>query len=218
MPKLKPDTQRARREHILDAAMRCFARGGFHATTMQDICREAAVSPGALYVYFNSKESLIEGLCERDRSEFAERFADLATAPDFLAALSAIGEHYFIEDSPDKPRFVMEMGLEATRNPRIADIFMSVDRHCLQSFETLFERLKSEGRIAPNLPVPVLARVFSLLGDGMFFRRAIEPGFDMREVLPAIIDVVARMVNPVEPQLPNSSVQRRSGRASEITS
>ena len=45
MPKLKPDTQRARREHILDAALTCFARGGFHATTMQAICHEADVSP-----------------------------------------------------------------------------------------------------------------------------------------------------------------------------
>ena len=62
MPKLKPDTQRARREHILDAALTCFARGGFHATTMQAICREAGVSPGALYVYFDSKEALIAGL------------------------------------------------------------------------------------------------------------------------------------------------------------
>ena len=62
MPKLKPDTQRARREHILDAAEQCFARAGFHRTTMQDICRDAAVSPGALYVYFASKEDLIAGI------------------------------------------------------------------------------------------------------------------------------------------------------------
>ena len=43
MPKLKPSTQAARREHILDAAERCFARSGFHRTTMQDICREANI-------------------------------------------------------------------------------------------------------------------------------------------------------------------------------
>ena len=40
---------------------------------MHDICREAGVSPGALYVYFDSKEALIAGICERDRAEFAER-------------------------------------------------------------------------------------------------------------------------------------------------
>ena len=56
MPKLKPDTQRARREHILDAAEVCFARAGFHRTTMQDICKEALISPGALYVYFTSRK------------------------------------------------------------------------------------------------------------------------------------------------------------------
>ena len=56
----------------------CFARSGFHRTTMQDICKEALISPGALYVYFSSKEDLIAGITERDRAEFAERFAELA--------------------------------------------------------------------------------------------------------------------------------------------
>src|SRR5687768_8758848 len=54
MPKLKPDVQRARSEHILDAAERCFVRAGFHRTSIHDICKEAAISPGALYVYFDS--------------------------------------------------------------------------------------------------------------------------------------------------------------------
>src|SRR5262245_52764238 len=93
MPKLKPDTQRARREHILEAAELCFARAGFHRTTMQDICKEAAVSPGALYVYFDSKEALIAGICERERAEFAERFDALAEAPDILRSLRDLGEH-----------------------------------------------------------------------------------------------------------------------------
>src|SRR5689334_15849438 len=100
MPRLKPDTQRARREHILDAAEVCFASAGFHRTTMHDICREASVSPGALYGYFDSKEALIAGISERDRADFAKRFETLASAPDLLAALMEIGEHYFIEEPP----------------------------------------------------------------------------------------------------------------------
>lgn len=198
MPRLKPDTQRARREHILDAALKCFVRGGFHATTMQSICREAHISPGALYVYFDSKEALIAGLCERDRAEFAERFAKLAEAPDFLDALSAIGEHYFVAESADKQRFAVEMGLEATRNPRIAEIFMSVDKYCSDSFEALFQRLKDEGRIAPSIDIPTLARVFSVLGDGMFWRRAIEPHADMRSVLPVVIEMIGTLLNPAD--------------------
>ncbi|MEQ1651230.1 MAG: TetR/AcrR family transcriptional regulator [Hyphomicrobium sp.] len=197
MPKLKPDTQRARRENILDAALHCFARGGFHATTMQHICKEAGVSPGAVYVYFASKEDLIAGLCERDRNEFAERFAQLAAAPDFIEALQRIGEHYFVDDSPDRQRFVVEMGVESTRNPRIAEIFMSVDKFCCDSFEAMFHRLKDEGRIAPRVDIPTLAKVFNVMGDGLFWRRAIEPGFNARAVLPVITELIATMLNPI---------------------
>ncbi len=112
MPKLKPDTQRARREHILEAAELCFARAGFHRTTMQDICKEAAVSPGALYVYFDSKEALIAGICERERAEFAENFASLAAAPDFLGTLGAMGEEYFVNQPAHKRLMCVEIGLE----------------------------------------------------------------------------------------------------------
>ena len=198
MPKLKPDTQRARREHILDAALQCFARGGFHATTMHAICREAGVSPGALYVYFDSKEALIAGLCERDRAEFAERFANLAAAPDFLEALAQIGEHYFVDESAEKQRFVVEMGIEATRNPRIAEIFMSVDKFCNDSFEALFRRLKDDGRIAPRVDIPTLVKVFNVFGDGMFWRRAIQPDADISSVLPIIIELVGTLINPTD--------------------
>ncbi len=45
MPKLKPEVQHQRRERILDAAERCFARTGFHRTTMHDICRRRASAP-----------------------------------------------------------------------------------------------------------------------------------------------------------------------------
>jgi AcrR family transcriptional regulator len=211
MPKLKPDTQRARREHILDAALTCFARGGFHATTMQSICREAHISPGALYVYFDSKEALIAGLCERDRAEFAERLAKLADAPNFLEALAAIGEHYFVQESAEKQRFVAEMGIEATRNPRIAEIFMSVDTYCSESFEALFQRLKDEGRITPTVDIATLARVFSIIGDGLFWRRAIHPGTDMRSILPVVIDMFGALLHPT-----GSTAQRNEASLVEV--
>ena len=197
MPKLKPDIQRARREHIVDAAERCFARAGFHRTTMQDICKEAEVSPGALYVYFANKEDLIAGICERDRAEFAERFAQLAGSPNFLESLEQLGNQYFEEEPAYKRLMCIEIGLESTRNARVGEIYRSVDVFILQSFQTLFQRLKDEGRIAPTLTIPELVQVFMTIGDGLFWRRAIDPGFDPRAVLPATLQVFASLLRPV---------------------
>jgi hypothetical protein len=90
------------------------------------------------------------------------------------------------------------MGIESTRNPRIAEIFMGVDKYCSDSFEALFQRLKDEGRIAPRVDIPTLAKVFSVLGDGMFWRRAIEPNADMRSVLPVVIEMVGTLLNPTD--------------------
>ena len=53
------DVQAARREQILDAAEACFVRNGFHRTTMSDLAREAAMSPGNFYRYFASKEYIV---------------------------------------------------------------------------------------------------------------------------------------------------------------
>ncbi|MEQ1714454.1 MAG: TetR/AcrR family transcriptional regulator [Hyphomicrobium sp.] len=198
MPRLKPETEHLRRQHILDAAEHCFARGGFHATTMQDICKEASVSPGAIYIYFDSKEALIAGLCERDRAELAERIEKMAEAPDFLAALAAIGETYFVDDPVSRQRVVVEMGIEATRNPRVAEIFHGTDTYCCNAFETLFQRLKDDGRIAPTLDVATLTKVFMVIGDGLFWRRAVMPNFDVREVLPVLTAMIGTLVQPVD--------------------
>lgn len=194
MPKLKPDTQRARREHILDAAEHCFARSGFHRCTMQDICKEASVSPGALYVYFSSKEALIAGIAERNRADFAARFADLADSGDVVQALHSLAQHYFVDEPAHKQLMFVEIGVEATRNPQVGEIYRSVDEFCSASFEALFERLKAEGRINPELDVLSLTRVFEIIGDGLFWRRATDPNFDAARTIPAVMRTIEALL------------------------
>jgi AcrR family transcriptional regulator len=212
MPKLKPDIQRARREHILEAAERCFANAGFHRTTMHDICREAGISPGALYVYFDSKEALIAGIAERDRAEFAERLAGLSDAPDFLEALKALGEHYFVNEPACKRRMCIEIGLESTRNPRVGAIFQEVDRFVATGFEQLFARLEAEGRIAPELDIPTVAKLFLLIGDGLFWRRATDPTFDGQALVPPTLKLLGKLLNPAQaPEAPQARDAKESG-------
>lgn len=57
----------AKRDQILDGAMRVFMERGFDAASMNDICRAAGVSKGTVYVYFAGKEDLFEALIEQER-------------------------------------------------------------------------------------------------------------------------------------------------------
>jgi TetR/AcrR family transcriptional regulator, repressor for uid operon len=190
MPKLKPETQAARREHILDAAQQCFVRSGFHRTTIQDICTEARVSLGALYVYFDSKEALIQGICERDRAEFSQDFSALSAAPDFFAAVHAMGQKLLIDEPRSRRLMCFEIGVEATRNPRVAEVFERVDAYILTSFADLFARMQQEGRIAPGVDTAALASAFIVIGDGLFWRRALHTAFDIRAVMPVLLHML----------------------------
>lgn len=55
----------ARREQILEAARRVFARKGFVGTTIGDIVGEAGIAPGTFYLYFPSKNDVFLTLSER---------------------------------------------------------------------------------------------------------------------------------------------------------
>ncbi len=53
-----------RKEKIVQAAMRVFARKGFDRATNEDIAREAGITPGLIYHYFKSKRDLLKAAIE----------------------------------------------------------------------------------------------------------------------------------------------------------
>ena len=53
-----------KRERILDAAVRVFARKGFHATRVSEVAKAAGVADGTIYLYFKSKDHLLVSLFE----------------------------------------------------------------------------------------------------------------------------------------------------------
>ena len=59
-----PKVVEDRREHIIDAAMHVFAQKGYSNATNKDIAREAGITPGLIYYYFESKEALLYAILE----------------------------------------------------------------------------------------------------------------------------------------------------------
>ncbi|MER3452824.1 MAG: TetR/AcrR family transcriptional regulator [Acidimicrobiia bacterium] len=61
-----------RREAILAAAKRVFARKGYHATKISDIARAARISYGSIYWYFDSKDALFDAVIEAEERRLRE--------------------------------------------------------------------------------------------------------------------------------------------------
>jgi AcrR family transcriptional regulator len=71
------EPESAKRKQILEGARRVFFAAGFDAASMGEIAREAKVSKGTLYVYFDSKEALFAALIEQTKRDAAERMIEL---------------------------------------------------------------------------------------------------------------------------------------------
>lgn len=94
MPKISQAQRDARQRQILDAALACFSENGFHQTGMADIVKRSGLSHGAVYLYFQSKDDIIEALAvDRHRQE-AILSAVTNNVEDPIASLRALVRAY----------------------------------------------------------------------------------------------------------------------------
>jgi AcrR family transcriptional regulator len=90
MPRVAESYLQARRRQIMDAAVTCFARSGFHAATMQDIVAETGLSAGAIYRYFKSKEDIVAAIAAEHHAPEAAALAEASAGDDVAAALRSL--------------------------------------------------------------------------------------------------------------------------------
>lgn len=209
MRRANAQLQSDRRAEILDAAERCFARSGFHQTSMQEICAEAGMSPGNLYRYFPSKEALIAGITERNRVQAAADFAAVDNAPDFFAGFSALGRQYLVERSDEQVALCIEIMAEARRNADIRRIHEGIYSEVRAGLVSILQRAADRGQLRPDLDLEKIVTVLLALGDGIEFRRAIDPSFSADAVIDIILDLVRYALTDCAPARSSQQEQSR---------
>ncbi len=150
-----------KRRVILDAAVRVFARQGFHTCRVADIADEAGVAYGLVYHYFSSKEEILNTLFE-ERWELmlhaiAEADAEHSTP---RAKLQAIAD--FIVDSyrydPDLMKVII---VEVTR---AANTFgrtqLSRIREAYDQIAGIVARAQADGAFRKEIDPPFAALAF----------------------------------------------------------
>lgn len=186
--------QHDRREEILEAARRCFARMGFHQASMQQICLEAGMSPGNLYRYFPSKEAIIAAIAERDRAEVGAELSGAQATPNFFATLETLAQHHFVERSTDDVGLCAEMIAESRRNPTIARIMSDFDQDVRKHLIALLQAARDRGEISQRAKLDDVVETMMLLADGVWWRRAVHADYDPTTSIPIFMSIMRFML------------------------
>lgn len=205
MPKLSEEQQAMRRSRILDAAELCFAENGFHRTSMQDICRRAGISAGALYLYFDSKEALIEGISARNRDDVLSAFARVADVEDMNAGLEMLLRECFLDQPAHKSRLWLEIGAESTRNPRVRETTVHCDCMVRAAMTSMLRRAQERGQIDPLLPIDAVVESMAAMADGLFWRGATLAEFDAETTGRTMLTMIAAVLRS------SAGLPRKSG-------
>lgn len=183
MPKVSDTYLEARRQQVLDAAYTCFARNGFHATTMQDIAREAGVSYGVVYHYFDSKEDVIESTWQASREAREVRYkeaSERATIPEALAEFLNLSVARLEQpESFPEMRLRIQLFGAALLNPRIGEYFRQVWNDVIEILEDMIRQGQERGEISTDTDAGALARTYIAVHDGLLLQKAIDPDVDI---------------------------------------
>src|ERR1700746_3185878 len=127
MPQPPTDSVSDRPCQILDAALVCFAKRGFHQTSMHDISAEAGISVGLIYRYFQNKEAVISAMADRHKREIQEILERARQASGFLESLEVLFTAHCGKAEPQVvSAFVVDLFAEAGRNPHVAELVRDV--------------------------------------------------------------------------------------------
>ena len=167
----RPETTIDRRQQILAAAMICFAKRGFHQTSMHDISDDAGISVGLIYRYFKNKEEVIAALADEHKKDIAELLERAGKAPTLLEAMEILFTSHCNEHSPQIiSAFVVDLFAEASRNPRVAKIVRSVVKTKTDGVVDLIARSPEGRRLAPWLDPREIAEMIFAVNDGTMMR------------------------------------------------
>jgi AcrR family transcriptional regulator len=190
MPRVSEAHLAARRRQIVDAATRCFVRNGFHASSMQDVIKEAELSVGAFYRYFRSKNELIRAIAE-DAIGNVTRALDAALASDpppsptmLLDAAMRILDGEL--EGQGRARIAIQVWGEAVRDPELGALAADMYTKIRARFVTLVGLLRDRGEVAPGTdPVAVGAALFGLV-QGYVLQRALIGNIDRERYLAGV--------------------------------
>src|SRR6516164_4528450 len=176
MSQPQTDSVPDRRSQILDAALICFAKRGFHQTSMHDISAEAGISVGLIYRYFENKEAVISAMADHHKKEISEVLQRAKRAPTLLESLEILFTAHCCEEATRVvSAFVVDLYAEASRNPRVAELVRDVLQTAMAGVTELISKAPEAQTAAHGLTPMEMAELVFAVARGMLMFDVLRP-------------------------------------------
>ena len=191
MPRVPDDQLSARREEILGAARRAFARHGYEGATVKVLEAETGLSRGAIFHHFRDKEALFLALAEQDAARTAE-------------VVERAGLVQVMRELRDRDDGELGVQLEVRRrlrtDPGFAASWAERQEAITRATAARLERQRAAGVVRDDVPVALLVDFLRLVLDGLVSSRAAGmPVAHLDGVLDLVEDAVRRPENGSAP-------------------
>ena len=196
MRTVDPERAAKRRRQILDAAIVCFRKKGFHAASMASICLEAKMSPGHLYHYFRGKEDLVEAIVEEDSVDSEAMMRELLLTSNILEALLQGVDNIWTKEQRISRTLRTEILAEACRNQRISEIFRKYDSRIRRTLTEILMSAQEKNQIDRSVDPEGFATIMSGMISGLTSAYQAGCNIDIDRTTQAIRTMLAQTLTP----------------------
>ena len=157
-----PDQTKAqedKRRLLLDAAVRVFARKGYHAARVGDIAEEAGVAYGLLYHYFSSKEEVLRDVFRETWRALIATIENVERAGDSAREQLRKVAEILLRSWQREPDLVRVLVLEVTRSQLLAGEMDEIVAS-FSAIQSIVERGQADGSIRSDLDARLASYVF----------------------------------------------------------
>ena len=193
-----------RRDEIIAAAKKVFARNGFHDTTIADIAKEAELAYGSVYWYFDSKDDLFRQLIAVEeyglRTHVAVALAKSGTqfgfaeAP-FRASLRATFEFFDANPATAKLLFRDAYALDSRFDKQLGGVY----ERFIDDIASLIAAAQNRGDVLAAPPRLVAYMLTALIGHMAHRRLSTDDGISASEAADLVVALVVKGLRPSEP-------------------
>jgi AcrR family transcriptional regulator len=185
-----------RKQALMEAARRVFERKGFVDTRVSDIVKEAKVSHGTFYTYFDTKEAVFSAVSRAVIGEMLDSMAISIPTADFHTRVRDSVRRFVIAYRPNSTMIGL-MEQVGTFSPEMRELRLDVRETFVRRSQRGIQRMKDEGMTDPELDVAYTAEALgAMIEYTCYIWFALDKQFDEERIIDVMADIWEKALRP----------------------